>query len=93
MEKTRRQDGGQEDSGARKSKRKSTQNTSQESCMFCLQTSGKLHECTTMNLDQSLRSMAKELQDGDLLARVSGGDLVAIEAKYHFEYMSGFKSR
>lgn len=46
-----------------------------------------------MNLDQSLRSMAKELQDGDLLARVFGGDLVAIEAKYHFEYMSGFKSR
>jgi len=29
-------------------------------------------------------SLATELQDGDeMMARISGGDLIAIEAKYH----------
>ena len=28
--------------------------------------------------------MATELQDTELLARISGGDLVALETKYHF---------
>ena len=37
-----------------------------------------------MNLDYDFQQMATELQDTELLARISGGDLVAIEAKYHF---------
>ena len=36
--------------------------------------------------------MATELQDSSLLARISGGDLIAIEAKYHFNCLSKFKN-
>ncbi len=51
---------------------------------FCLEVGGKLHSCSTMQLDHSLRKMATEIQDSVLLARIAGGDLIAIEAKYHF---------
>lgn len=40
-----------------------------------------------------LRQMATELQDTELLARISGGDLVAIEAKYHYNCLSAYKSK
>ena len=48
-----------------------------------------------MNLDYDLRQIATELQDteSELLARISGGDLVAIEAKYHFNCLSAYKSK
>lgn len=46
-----------------------------------------------MKLDHDLRQMATELQDTELLARISGGDLVAIEAKYHYNCLSAYKSR
>ena len=62
-------------------------------CIFCMESSGKLHQCATMNLDKALRRMATELQDTSLLARISGGDLVAIEAKYHYDCMSTYKNR
>ena len=41
-----------------------------------------------MNLDYDLWQMATELQDTELLERISGGDLVALEAKYHFKCLS-----
>ena len=66
---------------------------SQESCIFCAKDNGKLHACTTMKLDNNLRQMATELQDTKLLVRIAGGDLVAIEAKYHFNCLSTFKSK
>ena len=46
-----------------------------------------------MTLDHDLRQMATDLQDTKLLARISGGDLVAIEAKYHFNCLSAYKSK
>ncbi len=36
-----------------------------------------------MALDHELRKMAEELQDTTLLTKIAGGDLVAIDAKYH----------
>ncbi len=38
-----------------------------------------------MGLDHELRKMATDLQDALLLARISGGDLVAIEGNYHYK--------
>ena len=46
-----------------------------------------------MQLDHNLKKMATELQDSVLLARISGGDLIAIEAKYHYNCLSGYKNR
>ena len=51
---------------------------------------GKLHQCSTMKLE--LRYMATELNDTTLLARISGGDIVAIEAKYHIECLVKYKN-
>ena len=53
---------------------------------------GKLHQCSTMKLDTELRYMATELNDTTLLARISGGDIVAIEAKYHIECLVKYKN-
>ena len=33
-----------------------------------------------------------QLHDTELLARISGGDLVARESKYHFNCLSAYKS-
>ena len=55
--------------------------------------SGTLHNCATMTLDHAIRKMATELQDTSLLARISGGNLIAIEAKYHFNCLSTLKNK
>ena len=66
------------------SKRHSMTNTvNEECCIFCSLPSGKLHQCATMELDSDLRKMAEDLQDTALIAKLSGRDLIAIEAKYH----------
>jgi len=51
-------------------------------CLFC-QKGGSLHEFKTPETDQSIRKIATELQDTELMVRMEGGDLVAMEAKYH----------
>ena len=45
----------------------------------------------TMTLDLDLRQMATDLQDTKQLARISGVDLVAIEAKYNFNSINEIK--
>ena len=68
----------------RRSKRHSMANTvNEECCIFCSLPSGKFHECATMELDSDLQKMAEDLQDTTLIAKLSGGDLIAIEGKYH----------
>ena len=47
----------------------------------------------TTALDGDLQQMASDLEDADLLVRISGGDLVAIEAKYHLECLVSYKNR
>ena len=63
------------------------------SYIFCSVVSGKLHNCTTLALDHDFHQMATDLQDTRLLARISGGDLVAIEAKYHFNCLLVYKRK
>jgi hypothetical protein len=46
-----------------------------------------------MSLDQELRRMAIEMQDTSLISRISGGDLVAIEARYHRNCLTAYKNR
>ena len=78
----------------RKLKRQNTSgNSDQESCIFGSEVSGTLHNCVSMKLDHDLRRMATELQDSSLLSRISGNDLMAIEAKYHFNCLSTFKNK
>ena len=74
----------------RRSKRRSC---SKSACIFCDVDSGQLHNCSTMELDKELREMATELQDSLLLSKISGGDIIAIEAKYHINCLVSYKNR
>lgn len=62
-------------------------------CIFCTKTEGHLHEVSTFGKDGSVRQMAADLQDTVLLSRLGVTDLMASEAKYHFECMSDFRNR
>ena len=52
-------------------------------CLSCEECSGILHEFLTMDADINVRRMATDLQYTALLAKIGGGDLHALEAKYH----------
>ncbi len=53
-------------------------------CFFCyLDLGSEYHQATTLELDQRVRQSAEFLEDTTLLAQLSTGDMVAIEAKYH----------
>jgi hypothetical protein len=54
-------------------------------CFFCDEpdTAGNLCNARTLGLDTRVRDAATRLSDEKLLAKLSEGDLVAIEARYH----------
>ena len=58
---------------------------SEVSCFFCGEAAGTdgLHEVTTFQVDQHMRKSAELTGDSLLLAKLSLGDMVALEAKYH----------
>jgi len=47
----------------------------------------------SFDADENIKRMAKVLQDTVLLARISGGDLTAIEAKYHLSCLTAFRKK
>lgn len=72
------------------SSKKFTRKTAQQKgtkdvCFFCEKddTGGTLHEAATFGLNQKVVKCATVLQDQRLLAKISAGDLIAQEAKYH----------
>ncbi|KAG0717679.1 hypothetical protein GWK47_053917 [Chionoecetes opilio] len=54
-------------------------------CFFCNKPAGTadLHEAAAKEIDKNVRRCATELGDTKLLAKLSAGDMIAIEAKYH----------
>ena len=59
-------------------------------CFFCEKPEAEegtssLHNVSTFELDTRVRQCAYQLQDQRLLAKLSGGDLIAQEAKYHLQ--------
>ena len=77
----------------RKSKRQNSSVVREEVCIFCSEEDGWLHQCSTMSLDRELRKMAIEMQDAVMLSKISGGDLVAIEAKYHLNCLVSYRNK
>ena len=47
----------------------------------------------TMELDKRLNECARNLNDGTLIARLSGGDVVAQEVKYHRSCLTALYNR
>ncbi|KAH3800333.1 hypothetical protein DPMN_153966 [Dreissena polymorpha] len=64
-------------------------------CIFCNEPAGLdgLHRASTFELDFNVRNYAIELQDTQLLAKLSVGDMVAIEAQYHKKCLSALYRR
>jgi hypothetical protein len=52
-----------------------------------------LRQAMTMALDKRLNECARTLNDGKLLARLSGGDVVAQELKYHCQCLTALYNR
>ena len=52
-------------------------------CLFCEEETGNLHEFRTLDADINIRIMPTDLQDAALVRKLEGGDLIALEAKYH----------
>lgn len=58
---------------------RSTESVTKESCYFC----EPLRAVSTYKVDNRVRKSALALQDGKLLAKLSAGDMIAQDAKYH----------
>ena len=56
-----------------------------DKCFICDEKDGNetLHECRTLYLDARVRKIALEMQITKLISKLSEGDMVATEAKYH----------
>lgn len=67
-----------------------------KTCFFCSKFEEKeenLHQCQTFRLNEKIRTIAKELEDHHLLARLSGGDMIATEARYHLKCLTELYNR
>jgi len=57
------------------------------SCFFCdkpkTEDCGKLHQATTFDLDARVHSCVHTLHDSAVIAKLSNGDMITIEARYH----------
>ena len=64
-------------------------------CFFCGEEGGTdgLHELTTFQVDQRVHKCAKLTGDSFLLAKLSLGDMVALEAKYHTKCLLALYNR
>ena len=63
-------------------------------CIFCgADGNEELHQVTTFAVDENVRKMATDMEDLNLLSKVSGPDMIASEAKYHRKRMRSFKNR
>lgn len=67
-----------------------------EQCFFCgkpANASESLRHAATFGLDDHVRECAIQLQDQNLLAKLSTGDLIALEAKYHAQCLVSLYNR
>lgn len=74
-------------------KRLRRQSMDKKACLFCLREDGHLHEFRTLGANDSIKQMAMELQETELMARMEGGDLIALEAKYHLQCLTELRNR
>ena len=62
-------------------------------CIFCEEANENLHQFCTLQSDTNVRNMARDLQDASLLAKIEGGDLIALEARYHLTCLVNLHNR
>ena len=52
-----------------------------------------MHRCQTLELNQKVREIATEMGDNQMLAKLSQGDMVAVDAKYHLRCLVDCKNK
>ena len=63
-------------------------------CFFCDEKgSDDLHDASTFTVDMKVRDCAMLLRDADLIRKLSGGDMIAQEAKYHTKCLVALHNR
>lgn len=64
-------------------------------CFFCEKSDDatNLHAASMLEVDQKVRECAFLLQDSRLIAKLSAGDLIAIDAKYHAKCLVSLYNR
>ncbi|KAJ8349373.1 hypothetical protein SKAU_G00245030 [Synaphobranchus kaupii] len=66
-----------------------------QKCFFCESGTdqGVLHEVSTFDADKKIQTMITELDDTKFMTRIVGGDLMAMEAKYHLPCLVKSRNR
>lgn len=66
-----------------------------EQCFLCekKEPTSELRQAMTMQLNERLNECARNLNDGRILALLSGGDVVALELKYHCSCLTALYNR
>ena len=66
-----------------------------QKCFFCEK--GKqenvLHEVSTFGADESIRNMITQINDTQVMTKIVGPDLIAMEAKYHLTCLVNLRNR
>ncbi len=64
-------------------------------CYLCekMEPTSELRQAMTMQLNERLNECTRKLDDGKLLALLSGGDVVALELKHHCSCITALYNR
>ena len=62
-------------------------------CVITWSVNDELHAVQTKNVDNCVHHCAHSLLDERLIAKLSTGDMVAIEAKYHARCLAGLYNK
>ena len=74
---------GNSDEGSRSKIPRKVQEAKAQECLFCGTKEGELREAMTMQVNKRINECAKTISDKKLLAKLSAGDVIAQELKYH----------
>ena len=83
------------ESSVRASRQSSDMRNFTLACFFCgsHDKSDNLHQCETLAVHRRVERYAEELEDTAVLAKLSEGDMIATEAKYHVKCLVGFYNK
>ena len=64
-------------------------------CFFCDKDDRdmKLHQCQIFQVQRMIEGIAQEIGDTKVLAKLSAGDVIAIQAKYHCKCLAAYYNK
>ena len=77
----------------RSTRRSEEKPTHSEKCFFCGGFSKDVHRCQTLELNQKVIDIATKMGHNQMLAKLSQGDMVAVDTKYHLRRLVDYKNK